>query len=176
MQYVRQHTSAYVSIRQRTVEVPPCFERPSVMQYVRQHTSAYVSIQWRCLRASSARLLCNGTCVSIRFTPGFYYSTCVYAEAGSELDPRTQARHHPRPPLASHQRHKLLQIYPPVYVSIRQHTSAYVGIRQHTSAPQAPPDLCTCRRRGTCQRRGGAADPPRQRAGACQEAAAALGQ
>ena len=64
------------------------------------------------------------------FTTDFYYSTCVYAEAGSELDPRTQARDHPRPPLASHQRHKLLQIYPPVYVGIRQHTTAYAGIRQ----------------------------------------------
>jgi hypothetical protein len=128
---------------------------------IRQHTSAYsggASVLGApvcyvvCAAASSARLLCSSMCVSIRFTTGFYYSTCVYAEAGSELDPRTQARDHPRPPLASHQRHKLLQIYPPVcasaYVSIRQHTPSYVGIRQHTSALQAPPDLCTCRRRG----------------------------
>ncbi len=110
---IRQHTSAYVSMRQHTrsirqlkpayVRVPALVEEAVVNTSVReldapvptcQHTSAYVSIR--------------------QHTPA--YASIAYANLMR-----------PCPPVSKRQ-------HTSAYVSIRQHTSAYVSIRQHTSA------------------------------------------
>ncbi len=124
--YLRQHTSAYVSIRQHTSayfhthlavvwRVWHVKQLPVVqirfLHDIRQHTSAYVSIRQNTSHScrSSRYAFCT-TYVSIRqHTSAFVRIRHTAAGRSDTLSALT-------------------------YVSIRQHTPAYVSIRQHTSA------------------------------------------
>jgi hypothetical protein len=119
---IRQHTSAYVSIRDTcaaesswgfrefATSPPPgssgelssqLFARPfRIAPCIRQHTSAYVSIRQH---TSAYASIC----------------TSAYVRVVQQA-------------LRSHLR--MGSLHTSAYVSIRQHTSAYVSIRQHTSA------------------------------------------
>ncbi len=124
---IRQHTSAYVSIRQQALPAhklvvlkyyetccpPDVFQwrlcrrgnaayRPHTSAYVsmRQHTSAYVSIRQH-----------TSAYVSIRQHTSACVRICQHTSAYVSIRQNTSA-----------------------YVSIRQHTSAYVSMRQHTAA------------------------------------------
>jgi hypothetical protein len=114
---IRQHTSAYVSIRVfrscgsaggRNAATCCTYTNTSAYVSIRQHTSAYA-----CLRVAGARAaesLPLAVCVCV----------CVCGSAW-------------------------LYVY--IYVSIRHHTSAYVIIRQNTSAyvsGRKPASSCMC--------------------------------
>ncbi len=104
---IRQHTSAYVSIRSNLISSPlPTVKVPYIRQhtYISQDTSAYVSIRQH-----------TPAYVSIR------QHTSAYGRISS--------------PMLHMCRHTVIHVssyYKSAYVSIRQHTSAYVSIRQHT--------------------------------------------
>jgi hypothetical protein len=101
---LRQHTPAYVSIRQHASYGTQHFDQPPA-----QHTPAYVSIRRHASACVSIRQHMSAY-VSIRQHTSAYVSMrCAYVRAA-------------------------LPLSCVAYVSIRQHTSAYVGIRQHTSA------------------------------------------
>jgi hypothetical protein len=155
--FVRQHTSAYVSIRQHT----------SAYVSIRQHTSAYLSIAadsrhlrvcvWRARRRSAVRS--GGTRrVSVRQHTSAYVSVCaiqvpVGGVKGLEEEWGEERRYDTHE-LCGLVEVELPDVYLPAalaYVSIRQHTPAYhqhasaygiarrvsarrVSIRQHTSA------------------------------------------
>jgi hypothetical protein len=113
MYSIRQHPSAYVSIRQHTsilvassAVMCGCGPRnsiytkhPSASVSIRQHPSAYVSVRQR---TSGVR---------VRRKELYIYS--IYVRIPS------------------------IRQYASACVRIRQHTSAYVSIRPHTSAYQA---------------------------------------
>jgi hypothetical protein len=108
---IRQHTSAYVSIRQHSFSMRPGGSNatstalPQPLAYVsirlhsiRQHTAAYVSIRH-----------------FHRPPGGRAANRCLHYRHNGSIRQHTSA-----------------------YVSIRQHTSAYVSIRQHTSTSWRP--------------------------------------
>jgi hypothetical protein len=106
---MRQHTSAYVSIRHlERVEVVRGCEAAQACVSIRQHTSAYVT--WNALRSCVGvrRLKCEWRRrrraeISFATSTAFKHASAYVQHASA-------------------------------YVSMRQHTSAYVSIRQHTSA------------------------------------------
>ncbi len=135
---IRQHTSAYVSIRQHTSAYVTCVQvlQPSAYVSIRQHTSAYV------------------TCVQV-LQPSAYVSIRQHTSAYVSIRQHTSAYVSIRHLRSSAPALSLCSLPPspaavaapvprslpaPAYVSIRQHTSAYVSIRQHTSA------CCSCAR------------------------------
>jgi hypothetical protein len=119
---IRQHTSAYVSIRQPSllhIASPTAFFTTCKDVSIRQHTSAYVSIRQRC----PSSLLHTASATA-------FFTTCgdQHTSAYVSIRQHTSLLH-----IASATAF-LLPVKTSAYASIRQHTSAYVSIRQHTSA------------------------------------------
>jgi hypothetical protein len=120
---MRQHASAYVSIRQHTnVGCPLARLRRRALCHIivsiRQHTSAYVSI-----RKHTSGHIHRGMWTHIADTRT--QLTGVSALTSSMPVSASSTR------LAAYVSRRQQTS---AYVSIRQHTSAYVSIRQHTSA------------------------------------------
>jgi hypothetical protein len=126
---VRQHTSAYVGIRQRiTQEDEVATDDLQTLKWecyryvsIRQHTSAYAKkLKWRRMtcRRSSGSATGTSAYVGIRQR--------MLAPQGAQVGV-LQVRQHTSAYVSVRQ-------HSSAYVSIRQHTSAYVSIRQHTSA------------------------------------------
>jgi hypothetical protein len=121
---MRQHTSAYVSIRSAYVS--------TAYVSIRQHTSAYVSIRQHSIRSAyvEAHLLTVSVNVSFLFScacqrrdyPRHTHSAVQHTSAYASI--RLHTSRLPPP-------HSLCGI---AYVSVRQHTTAYVSIRQHAPA------------------------------------------
>ncbi len=104
---IRQHTSAYVSIRQHTsVSIRVLIGR-TTCRCRSLHTSAYVSMRQ-------------------------HASACVSQHTRIDRAHRMSLLELPVSASACARLLKIL--HTSAYVSIRQHTSAYVSIRQHTSA------------------------------------------
>jgi hypothetical protein len=106
---IRQHTSAYVSIRQHTLKRQ--WERrrrqhTSAYVSIRQHTSAYVKEAVGEEEAYRAERPVRRTHV--------HAATCAYVSIRQHTSACVSIRQHTS-----------------AYVSIRQHTSAYVSIRAH---------------------------------------------
>jgi hypothetical protein len=118
---IRQHTSAYVSIRQHTQP------QSAASRGRRSCPDAYVSIRIAYVYLDGVRIdvyayVCY-TYAGIRIPGWCPKSTYTRARESSEaLDDKCCAAYVRIRPHTS------------AYVSIRQHTSAYVSIRQHTSA------------------------------------------
>ena len=109
---VRQHTSAYVSIRQHTSERI----RQHTSECIRQHTSAYASMRQHTPVHVSIRAWYMRPPGARRLSPGFHTRNVAISGRGP-----------------------VLRFIAPMLAviglqqRIRQHTSAYVSIRQHTS-------------------------------------------
>ena len=121
---IRQHTSAYVirslAICNTSLLVHDLCKRKALPAYVsiRQHTSAYVI---RSLGICNTSLLVNDLCKKKK---GPAVWLCLWSSLSKRSPNECERIKRPcDTPRAA-----------PVYVSIRQHTSAYVSIRQHTSA------------------------------------------
>jgi flagellar biosynthesis protein FliQ len=85
MYYVRQHTSAYVSIRLRTLAyVPETLYLTNTMYYVRQHTSAYVSIRLHTLAYVPETIYLTYT---MYYTIHYTTSTTPYEYGGADPKP-----------------------------------------------------------------------------------------
>jgi hypothetical protein len=131
MVYIRQHTSAYVSIR---LHLGVCVHAPP-RRSQQQETAA----AWRQAHCSSPRLgtelqglacsdLHTSAYVSIRqHTSAWRQAHCSSPRLGTELQGLAYSDLHTSAYVSIRQ-------HTSAYVSIRQHTSAYVSIRQHTSA------------------------------------------
>ncbi len=113
---IRQHTSAYVSIRVRSIPAVCLLRAPS--SPYKRHTHTQQESRNR------ARVVCVCVCV------------CVERERRTP-DPLPLASLAALPAACSTvlwHRTRRIPLDASAYVSIRQHTSAYVSIRQHTSA------------------------------------------
>jgi hypothetical protein len=124
---IRQHTSAYVSIRQTLAGV----------YSIRQHTSAYVSIR-QTLAGVYSIAVCRHQYSSMRTHIYQYDDACSSMRTHVAVCEHTYRLRHehfillPRHfKFAFHSAESLLRACEGVsaYVSIRQHTSAYVSIR-----------------------------------------------
>ncbi len=144
---IRQHTSAYVSIRQPSA----CAEahRTCIRQHTSaQHTSAYVSI-----RQPSACAEAHRTCIRPRIRPHIRQQTSAYVSTRQHTSAYVSIRQSSEARLRRGLVHLSVHVaeafaealnnsrvpacvstsHTSAYVSIRQHTSAYVSTRQHTS-------------------------------------------
>jgi hypothetical protein len=117
---IRQHASAYADVCSRGRPSPSAGQRQRMRSYVsiRQHTSAYGSIRLHAL-------------IRGRTAPA-YAIIRQHTSAYVSIRQNTAA-YGSMPSPAAGQRQRMRS-----YVSIRQHTSAYVSIRQHTAACPHP--------------------------------------
>jgi hypothetical protein len=113
----RQHTSAYVSIRQKLVHIHHQY-------HLRLTTSAYVSIRQKLAHIHHQRQ--HMLISSVRTAKVTKCSTSAYVSIRLHTSAYTNL------PCARRKRLPTRNYSTSAYVSIRQHTSAYVSIRQHT--------------------------------------------